>query len=115
MPDVFPEDASGKRAKVFSKLCCLIQAIPVSGADPELELVEHTLIADLALDSLRLVELIFELERCFCTEADEGLMVQARTLGDVVSLFAEECEKEECQTEECQTEECQTEECQTSA
>jgi acyl carrier protein len=106
MSDVLSEDASGKRAKVFNKLCCFIQAIP--GGDADLELGEHTLIADLALDSLRLVELIFELERCFDTEADEGLMVQARTLGDVVSLFAEECKKEECQKEECEKEECQT-------
>jgi acyl carrier protein len=92
MSDFLAEDASAKRAKVFSKLCCLIRAIPGSDADPELDLGEHTLIADLALDSLRLVELIFELERCFDTEADEGLMVQARTLGDVVSLFTEECQ-----------------------
>jgi acyl carrier protein len=102
MSDFFSEDASGKRAKIFIKLCCLIRAIPGSDADPGLELGEHTLIADLGLDSLRLVELIFELERCFDTEADEGLMVQARTLGDVVSLFTKECQTEECQTKECQ-------------
>lgn len=103
MSDFFAEDSSGKRAKIFIKLCCLVQAMPGSDGDPELELGEHTLIADLALDSLRLVELIFELERFFDTEADEGLMVQARTLGDVVSLFTKECQTKEGKTEECHT------------
>jgi acyl carrier protein len=64
----------------------LLQATPSVEAATELN--EHTLIADLALDSLRLVEIIFELERHFGSAADEGLMMQARTLGDLVSLFS---------------------------
>lgn len=73
------------RSQVFSKLCCLLQAIP--GVESAAELNEQTLISDLALDSLRLVEIIFELERHFNCVADEGLMAEARTLDDVVSLF----------------------------
>lgn len=73
------------RSQVFSKLCCLIQAIP--GSDEVTELNEHTRIADLAMDSLRLVEIIFELERHFDCAADEGLMAEANTLADVVALF----------------------------
>lgn len=76
-------------AQVFKKLCCLIHVIP--GIDAEIELTNQTLLADLALDSLRLVEIIFELERQFEIEADEGLMAEARTLGDVVRLFVGEC------------------------
>jgi len=76
--------------RVFNKLCCLIHVIP--GIDADIELTGQTLLADLALDSLRLVEIIFELERQFGTEADEGLMAEARTLGDVVRLFVGKCE-----------------------
>lgn len=76
------------RLQVFRKLCCLIQAIP--GIDADFELTEQTLIADLAMDSLRLVEIIFELERHFDCEADEGLIAESRTLGDLVALFTVE-------------------------
>ncbi len=89
MPDFLIVATDDNRTQVFKKLCCLIQAIPGNGAD--IELNDHTLIADLALDSLRLVEIIFELERHFDSEADEGLMAEVRTLGDVVALFQEEC------------------------
>jgi acyl carrier protein len=82
-------------AQVFRKLCCLLQATP--GTDANLELGYKTLIADLALDSLRLVEIIFEMERHFDIAADEGLMAEAQTIGDVVALFSAsaECTKSE--------------------
>lgn len=88
MSDFLIMATDDNRAQVFKKLCCLIQAIPGNAAD--IELNDQTLIADLALDSLRLIEIIFELERHFDREADEGLMAEARTLGDVVALFEKE-------------------------
>lgn len=86
MSEFNPPVAAPERLHVFSKLSSLIHAIP--GADAAIELNEQTLIADLAMDSLRLVEIIFELERHFDVAADEGLMAEARTLGDVVSFFS---------------------------
>ncbi|MDO8909620.1 MAG: acyl carrier protein [Pseudohongiella sp.] len=86
MPEFTITTDVGNRAQVFRKLCDLLQATP--GVDAALELNDQTLIADLAMDSLRLVEIIFEMERHFDVAADEGLMAEARTLGDVVSLFS---------------------------
>lgn len=77
---------AAETSQVFNKLCCLIQAIP--GVDTSIELNEQTSIADLAMDSLRLVEIIFELERHYNCAADEGLMAEVRTLGEVASLFS---------------------------
>lgn len=88
MSDLTVTAVDSTRLQVFRKLCCLIQAIP--GIDADVELTDQTLIADLAMDSLRLVEIIFELERHFDCEADEGLMAESRTLGDLVSLFTAE-------------------------
>lgn len=89
MSELTQAHAVRESAQIFKKLSCLIHAIP--GIDADFELTTQTLIADLALDSLRLVEIIFELERHFDIEADDGLMVEARTLGDVVLMFAGEC------------------------
>lgn len=75
------------RSQIFQKLCGFIHAIP--GGDTDCELSEQTALADLAMDSLRLVEIIFELERHFDCAADEGLIAEARTLGDIVALFAD--------------------------
>lgn len=87
MPDLTPQAGTANRSQVFRKLTCLIQAIPA--ANTTNELTEQTPIAELSMDSLRLIEIIFELERHFDCAADEGLMAEARTLGDVVSLFSQ--------------------------
>lgn len=73
------------RAQVLDKLYALIRAVP--GNDSSQCLSENTAIADLALDSLRLVEIVFDLERHFDCVADEGLIAEAHTLGDVAALF----------------------------
>lgn len=95
MSELITTSVHADRAQVFRKLCCLLQAIP--GRDAALELEGNTLIADLALDSLRLIEVIFEMERHFDVAADEGLMAEAQTIGDVVALF---CATAECATSE---------------
>lgn len=50
----------------------------------ELEL--HTPIAELGLDSLKLVEVIYELERDFAIEVEEELLAQLECVGDVVTV-----------------------------
>ncbi len=44
-------------------------------------------IADLGLDSLKLVEIVFELEAEFGIDADESMLIQVSTLGDLVELI----------------------------
>lgn len=83
MPELTSDIAD--RSRVFSQLCGILNAAP--GSNPGIELNETTAIADLAMDSLKLVEVIYELECYFNCDADEGLMAEVRTLGDVVSLF----------------------------
>lgn len=55
----------------------------------ELEL--HTPIAELGLDSLKLVEVIYELERDFAIEVEEELLAQLECVGDVVTVVESAC------------------------
>ncbi len=43
-------------------------------------------VADLGLDSLKLVEVVFELEAEFGIDVDESMLIQVSTLGDLVEL-----------------------------
>ena len=83
MSEVITQHAG--RDEVLQTLYLLIRAVP--GMDPDIQLNEQTTIAELALDSLRLIEIVFELERHFDHAADEGLMAEARTTGDIAALF----------------------------
>jgi len=47
----------------------------------------QTLLADLGLDSLKLVEIIFDLESRFHVSADENLLLELRTVADLIALI----------------------------
>ena len=46
-----------------------------------------TPLAELKLDSLKLVEVIYELEMCYSIETDEELLAQLATVGDLVAMI----------------------------
>ena len=46
----------------------------------------QTPLAELGLDSLKLVEIVYELEREFAIETDEELLAQLESVGDVVVM-----------------------------
>ena len=58
------------------------------GKEPCLQSYDKDIrIADLGLDSLKLVELVFELEAEFGIDVDESMLIQVSTLGDLVELI----------------------------
>ncbi|MEC8858667.1 MAG: acyl carrier protein [Pseudomonadota bacterium] len=58
------------------------------GKEPCLQSYDKNIrIADLGLDSLKLVELVFELEAEFGIDVDESMLIQVSTLGDLVELI----------------------------
>ena len=53
-----------------------------------MEIVSDTLITELGLDSLRLLEIVFELEKHFCIEVDEALLIEVSSVGDLVQMVS---------------------------
>ena len=51
----------------------------------------QTSIAELGLDSLKLVEIVYELEKEFSIETDEDLLAQLECVGDVVAMIESAC------------------------
>src|SRR5690606_22982801 len=54
-----------------------------------------TRFSELSVDSLKLIEMIYELECHFCVVADEELLAELESLGDVVSMILDACTKVE--------------------
>lgn len=46
-------------------------------------------IGELGLDSLKLVEIVFELENLYSMEADEERLVRLETIGDIIDMVCE--------------------------
>ncbi|WP_460230989.1 acyl carrier protein [Aurantivibrio plasticivorans] len=46
-----------------------------------------TKFGELGLDSLKLIEIVFDLENHFGTSADEELLAQVESIADLVALF----------------------------
>jgi len=55
------------------------------------ELGLQTPIVELGLDSLKLVEIIYELERDFSVEIGEELLAQLETVADVITAVTSAC------------------------
>jgi len=62
---------------VFDKVQRLIESSPGVAA-----------IDDLGLDSLRLLEIVFELEKHFCVEVDEAALVEVASVGDLALMIS---------------------------
>jgi len=59
----------------------------VQESDSELIAIDsQTPLAELGLDSLKLVEIVYELEREFAIETDEELLAQLESVDDVVVM-----------------------------
>jgi acyl carrier protein len=70
---------------VFDKVQRLIESSPGVAA---IEVASDTSIADLGLDSLRLLEIVFELEKHFCVEVDEAALVEVASVGDLALMIS---------------------------
>lgn len=56
-----------------------------------IELSHSTSLGSLGMDSLKLVEIIFALEARFAIVADEQLMAELETVGDLITLIHQAC------------------------
>lgn len=70
------------RARVLELLAIAMQQSDCEQVGIEL----HTPIAELGLDSLKLVEIVYELEMEFSIETDEDLLAQLQYVGDIVAM-----------------------------
>ncbi|MGB4248447.1 MAG: acyl carrier protein [Pseudohongiellaceae bacterium] len=57
----------------------------------DIELAHSTSLGSLGMDSLKLVEIIFALETRFAIVADEQLMAELETVGDLITLIHQAC------------------------
>jgi acyl carrier protein len=55
------------------------------------EIGMETSLAELDLNSLRIIEIVFELESHYRVQADENLLAQLRSVGDIVHMFELAC------------------------
>ena len=69
--------------QVFAKVLELINAAPRSGAA---EITLHSPLSEVGLDSLRLLEIVFELEQFYGIEVDESALVEVLTVSDLVQM-----------------------------
>ena len=70
------------RARVLELLATAMQQNDCEQVEIELQ----TPIAELGLDSLKVVEIVYELEMEFSIETDEDLLAQLQCVGDVVAM-----------------------------
>lgn len=70
---------------VFEKVQRLVQSSPGAVAT---DITSDTSIAELGLDSLRLLEIVFELEKHFGVEVDEAALVEVASVGDLVQMIS---------------------------
>jgi acyl carrier protein len=60
-----------------------------SAADVPMHALQgDTRLAELGLDSLKLVEIIFDLESRFQVTADENMLLEVRTVADLIALIS---------------------------
>ena len=52
-----------------------------------------TTLGELGMDSLKLVEIIYELETRFAVAVDEELLAELNSIGDIVALIVRACEE----------------------
>ena len=75
-------------AAIFDRLKC---NLPQGVVAPEIGL--QTGIRDLPLDSLDLLEIVYELEEQFDTTVDEQALVMARNVEDLIRMFVNALEQ----------------------
>ena len=84
MADLGVLDATEMKQRVLDNVYALINASP--GAGQTIELSPWSSIADLGLDSLRLLEIVFELEKQFGVEVDEAALAEVHSIDDLAEL-----------------------------
>lgn len=68
-----------------------VMALLREAGQDEIEPVLSSHLGALGLDSLKLVEIIFALETRFAVVADEELMAELNTVGDLVDMIQQAC------------------------
>jgi acyl carrier protein len=79
---VTDNDSVNVRGAVFESLC---QAMPEDQIGPEL--TASCRLANLGLDSLKLVEIVYELETRFNVTTDEDMLAELVTVADLIRTF----------------------------
>lgn len=55
-----------------------------------------TALAELGLDSLKLIEIVYELETFYQLDVDEELLAELESIGDLVSMFVATLAAKDC-------------------
>jgi acyl carrier protein len=94
MHNIPESDLSSIRQRVFDKLYALIELSP--GAAQAHDLSPDTRLTDLGMDSLRLLEIVFELEKHFDVEVDEALLAELATVSDLARMIVSRMSEAAC-------------------
>lgn len=75
--------------RILDRICNLLNSAREMPLVTDLK--ADTELAALGLDSLRLIEIVYELETEYNVDADEGALVQLRTVDDLVQMVCQKC------------------------
>lgn len=73
--------------RIFGHVCALLNNTGEMPLDTDLS--ANTELAALGLDSLKLIEIVYELETEYSVDADEAALAQLRTVGDLVGMVCQ--------------------------
>ena len=75
-------------SEVQTYLFDLVEKYRLANSAPAIQLTTEVRLSELGLDSLKIVEIIFQMENKFGAQVNEELLVQIETLGDTIDMFA---------------------------
>lgn len=81
------QDINGR---ILDRICNLLNSAREMPLDADLK--ADTELAALGLDSLRLIEIVYELETEYNVDADEAALAQLRTVDDLVQMVCQKCQ-----------------------
>lgn len=77
-----------KLSDIEQTVLSMVQAACIA-AESEVEASLQTPLGQLGVDSLKLIEIVYHLESQYSVEADEELLAEMKTVGDIAQLFHE--------------------------
>jgi len=75
------------RDRILGRVCELLNSAGEMPLDTDLS--ANTELVSLGLDSLKLIEIVYELETEYNVDADEAALAQLRTVGDLVGMVCQ--------------------------
>lgn len=85
--DLYQQLGSKVRSELFKARAQVCRSAEAEFTVEDSEITDHTALVDLGLDSLKLIEVIFELENAYGVDADEELLAELSKVGDIIEMM----------------------------